>query len=209
MCSLNAAGDSTRSSAARLVAPKSAWAWKKVTFAPTTRANSTAWRTVSTASGESSSGTIRWWYMASVRYENAGGRSERPVAYDSRALHLAMGRWVVHHRVVLGAAVVPKGDAVRPPAKADLKFGDVGLADEVAQQQAGAGIRVLSIADVRRRVIVREVGRESVDEQNLLAGLGVRAHHGMLGVGELGLQREALLDRHRRAEACLDAVPRP
>ena len=50
--------------------------------------------------------------------------------------------------------------------------------------------------------------REGVDEQNLLAGLRMRAHHRMLGVGELRLQREALLDRHRGAEARLDAVAR-
>jgi hypothetical protein len=30
----------------------------------------------------------------------------------------------------------------------------------------------------------------------------------MFGVGELGMEREALLDRHRRAEAGLDAVAR-
>ena len=52
------------------------------------------------------------------------------------------------------------------------------------------------------------MGREGVDEKDLLAGLGVDADDRMLGVGELGMEREALLDRHRRAEAGLDAVAR-
>jgi hypothetical protein len=57
-------------------------------------------------------------------------------------------------------------------------------------------------------VEVGEVGRKGVDEEDLLARLGMRAHHRVLGVRELRVQREALFDRHRRAEAGLDAVAR-
>ena len=67
---------------------------------------------------------------------------------------------------------------------------------------------VLADAHVLGRVEVGEVGGERVDEQHLFAGLGVRAHHRVLGVGELRLQRMAFLDRHRGAEARFDAVAR-
>jgi hypothetical protein len=55
-------------------------------------------------------------------------------------------------------------------------------------------------------VVVAEVGGEGVDEQHLLAGFRVGAHHRVLGVGVLGLERQALFDRHGRAEAGFDAV---
>ena len=50
-------------------------------------------------------------------------RSLRTVADDSSALHLAMARRIVHHGIVLSAAVIPEGDAVLAPAEADLVFG--------------------------------------------------------------------------------------
>src|SRR5689334_3469417 len=107
------------------------------------RANSTALRTISTASSESSSGTRMWRYM---------GPSVRLVADDSRAFHLAVARRVVHHRVVLRGAVVPERDAVRLPAPAHLELGDVRLAHEVREQARGARIGVLPETHVRRGV---------------------------------------------------------
>ena len=50
------------------------------------------------------------------------------------------------------------------------------------------------------------MGGEGVDEQHLLAGLGVRAHHRVLGIRELRVQCQALFRWHRRAKAGLDAV---
>ncbi|KOT19302.1 hypothetical protein DM47_2546 [Burkholderia mallei] len=135
-------------------------------------------------------------------------RSVRHVTDDRGALHPAIARQVVHHRVVLRAAVVPDRDAVLPPAPAHLVLGDVRLAQQIAEQQRGAGIRVLPDAHARGRVVVREVRRERVDEQHLLACLRMRAHDRVLGVRELRLQCETPVDRHRRAEARLDAVAR-
>src|SRR5688572_5196235 len=60
--------------------------------------------------------------------DKVNGKSTGHVADDSRALHLSMARRVIHHCVMLGAAVVPDGDAVGRPAPADLVFGDMGLA---------------------------------------------------------------------------------
>jgi hypothetical protein len=40
-------------------------------------------------------------------------------------------------------------------------------------------------------VVVAEVGGEGVDEQHLLAGFRVGAHHRVLGVRVLGLERQA------------------
>ena len=109
-------------------------------------------------------------------------------------------------RIVLRATVVPDGDAVGPPAESHLVLGDARLAEQVLQQVGGARRVVLADAHVRGRVEVAEVRGEAPSEQDLLAGLGMRAHHRMLGVGELGVQRQALLSRHRRAETGLDAV---
>ena len=55
---------------------------------------------------------------------------------------------------------------------------------------------------------VGEVSREAVHEQHFLAGLRMRAHDGMLGIGKSRLERVALFDRHGGAEASLDAVTR-
>src|SRR3954469_9538427 len=98
-----------------------------------------------------------------------------------------MAGCVVHHCVVLRAAVVPDGDAVPLPPPAHLVFGDERLADEVPEQVAPAGICILAIADVRRRMEVREVGGEGVYVEDLLAGLGMGADDGMLGVRVLRL----------------------
>ena len=107
---------------------------------------------------------------------------------------------------MLRRPVVPHGHAVRLPTEADLKFRHIGLADQIVQKHARARVRVLTEAHILRRVEVREVRREGVDEQHLLAGLGMRTHHRMLSVGKLRLQCKALLDGHRRAEARLDAM---
>jgi hypothetical protein len=55
-------------------------------------------------------------------------------------------------------------------------------------------------------VVVDEVRREGVDEQRLLAGLGVSPHDRVLGVLEALLEGETLLDRQLGAEGRLDAV---
>ena len=52
--------------------------------------------------------------QCSLAFRRVRWRSEGSVADDAGALHLADGGPVVHDRVVLGAAVVPDGDAVRP-----------------------------------------------------------------------------------------------
>src|SRR6478735_3856068 len=108
-------------------------------------------------------GSLKGW----SRKSSGRRRSERDVADDARALHLAMAGRVVHDGVVLGRAVVPHRHAVRLPAEAHLELGDVGLADEVVQELARAGVGVLAEADVFRRVEVGEVRRERVDEEDL------------------------------------------
>ena len=113
---------------------------------------------------------------------------------------------VVHGGVVLGAAVVPDGDAVGLPAPAHLVLGDKGLADQEAQQVVGAGVGVLTEAHAPRRVVVGEVGGEGVDVEDLLAGFRVGAHHRVFGVRVLGLQRQALVDRHGGGEGRLETV---
>src|SRR3954454_6896084 len=139
--------------------------------------------------------------------ESAGRGSESGEAGDSGALHLADGGLVVLDGVVLGAAVVPDGEAVLRPAPADLVLGDGGLTDQVVEQFARAGRVVESEAHVLRRVVVHEVRRERVDEEDLLAGLRVEADDGVLGVGEPGVHGAPLLLGHGRTEAGLDAVP--
>src|SRR5215213_5843859 len=92
-----------------------------------------------------------------------GRCSERRVADDAGAFHLPVARRVVHHRVMLGAAVVPHGHRVRLPAPAHLVFGDLRLAEQVLQELARAGGVVLADAHALGRVEVREVGGEGVD----------------------------------------------
>src|SRR4029453_11496710 len=99
----------------------------------------------------------------------SGGGSIREVADDPGAFHLAVAGRVVHHRVVLGGPVVPHRHRVLLPAPAHLVLGDEGLADEVAQQLPGAGVVVLPEAHVLGRVVVAEVRREGIDEEDLLA----------------------------------------
>src|SRR6516164_3455675 len=130
------------------------------------------------------------------------------VADDRGALHLPDGWVVVLDGVVLGAAVVPDGEAVRRPAPAHLVVGNRRLADEVVEQVARARGEVDPVPHVLGRVEVDEMGGEPVDEQDLLAGLRVRAHDRVLGVGESFPQGAPLVGRHDRTERRLDAVPR-
>src|SRR6516164_9481374 len=123
--------------------------------------------------------------------------SEGRVAGNAGALHLAVTVRVIHDRVVLRATIVPKRHTVGPPAEAHLVFGDLRLGDQVLQQLRGTGRKVLSVAHIRGGVEIGEVGREPVDEEDFLPGLGMGAHDRMLGVGKLSLEREPLLDRHR------------
>src|SRR5688572_22544167 len=55
---------------------------------------------------------------------------------DPGALHLPDAGPVVLDGVVLGAAVVPDGEAVLRPAPADLELRDGGLTDQVVEQFA-------------------------------------------------------------------------
>ena len=68
-----------------------------------------------------------------------------------------MARCVVHHRIVLRAAVVPDRHAVRLPAPAHLVLGDVGLADQKAQQIARAWIEIANRATDRAVFLERTV----------------------------------------------------
>ena len=70
--------------------------------------------------------------------------SEVGFADDSGTFHLSVAGRVVHHRVMLGAAVVPERHAVGLPAEAHLAFGHRGLADQVVQQLASTGREVLT-----------------------------------------------------------------
>src|SRR5438445_13067375 len=126
--------------------------------------------------------------------------SERLVADDGCALHLARGRPVVLYRVVLGAAVVPNGHAVRPPAEPHLVFGNRRLADQVVQQMARARGLVLPVAHVLWRMEVREMRGEAADVEHLLASLRMRAHHGVFDHGVLRGKLGPILRAHRRAE---------
>jgi hypothetical protein len=76
--------------------------------------------------------------------------SERRVADDAGALHLAVARRVIHDRIVLRAEIVPERYTVRPPAKA--VFRNLRLGDQVLQQLRRPGGKVLSVADIARRV---------------------------------------------------------
>src|SRR3954449_7306401 len=106
-------------------------------------------------------------YMGSSPFERGDG-SESGGADDSRALHLADGGPVVLDGVVLGVAVVPDGEAVLRPPPAHLVLGNGRLADQVVQQFAGTRRVVESEADVLRRMEVREVRRERIDEEDVL-----------------------------------------
>src|SRR3954466_8832649 len=101
------------------------------------------------------------------------GNGSGVAADDSGALHLPDAGEVVLDGVVLGAAVVPDGEAVLRPPPADLVLGDGRLADEVVQQLARARRVVEAEPDVLRGVQVGEVRREGVDEQHLLTRLRV------------------------------------
>src|SRR3954464_4309117 len=103
-----------------------------------------------------------------------GGNGSDVGADDPGALHLSDAGPVVLDGVVLGAAVVPDGEAVLRPAPADLVLGDGGLTDQVVQQLARTRRVVESEPDVLRSVEVRDVRRERVDEQDVLTRLGVR-----------------------------------
>src|SRR3954447_14971917 len=88
-----------------------------------------------------------------------GGDGSDVGADDPGALHLSDAGPVVLDGVVLGAAVVPDGEAVGRPAPADLELRDGGLPDQVVEQLALTGRVVESEADVLRRVVIREVRR--------------------------------------------------
>src|SRR3954447_24073248 len=98
------------------------------------------------------------------------GGSEGGGADDSRALHPADGGPVVLDGVVLGVAVVPDREAVVRPAPAHLVLRNRRLPDEVVEQFARTGRVVVPEPHVLRGVVVREVRRERIHEQDLLPG---------------------------------------
>src|SRR3954464_3701743 len=114
-------------------------------------------------------------YMAVLRSGRGWGGSGGGGADDPGAFHPADGGPVVLHGVVLGVAVVPDGEAVVRPAPAHLVLGDGRLPDQVVEQLARTRGVVVPEAHVLRRVEVREVRGERVDEQDVLAGLRVGA----------------------------------
>src|SRR5215218_2261130 len=97
-----------------------------------------------------------------------GDGSEGGGADDSGALHLADGGPVVLDGVVLGVAVVPDGEAVLRPPPAHLELRHRGLPDQVVEQFAGTRRIVVTETHVLRRVVIGEVRRERIHEQDLL-----------------------------------------
>src|SRR3712207_9588148 len=81
---------------------------------------------------------------------------------------------VVLDGVVLGAAVVPDGEAVLRPPPADLVLRDGGLADQVVEQLARARRVVEPEPHVLRGVEVDEVRRERVHEQDQIGRASCR-----------------------------------
>src|SRR6516164_5783484 len=128
------------------------------------------------------------------------------VAFDACALHFPLCWPIVMHRIVLGGTIVPKGNAVFLVAPTYLIFRNGRLTDQIVQKQRRAGCKVLTEAHVCWRVKVREVRRECIDEQDLLCSVGVRSNDGMLGIGELRFERNALLGWHSGAKRRLNAV---
>src|SRR3954454_14140457 len=122
-------------------------------------------------------------YMGSSPFEKGDG-SESGGADDSRALHLADGGPVVLDGVVLGVAVVPDREAVLRPPPAHLELRNRRLPDQIVEQFARTRRVVVAESHLLRRVVIREVRRERIHEQDLLACLGVGADHGGLGVRE-------------------------
>src|SRR5256885_2004665 len=94
---------------------------------------------------------------------------------------------------------------IRRPPRSTL-FPYTTLFRSVVHQQRGAGRLVYAVAHVLGRAVVDEVGAEArAHEQQLLAGLGVGAHHGMLHGRVLAGQPRARLGRHHGAEGVLYA----
>src|SRR6516162_647521 len=89
----------------------------------------------------------------------------RAIAVDGDAVHDSAPAMVIVDRVVLDAAIVPKGDCVGAPAEAAGEFGPHQVAIEIVEQG-----RALSFAHAA------EADREgAVDEQPLAPGLRMRA----------------------------------
>src|SRR5512134_2236715 len=92
------------------------------------------------------------------------------VADDACPLHFPDGGPVIHDGVMLRAAVVPNGDAVRLPAPANLIFRDRGSADQIVEKIGATRRIILPVADIVGRVEIGEVRRKAADEQHFLAG---------------------------------------
>src|SRR5690349_5008346 len=110
-------------------------------------------------------------------YDGGGRKSSRLVAAERDAVHHAAMTMIVVDGVVHRTAIVPKGERAGLPAEAAGELGpDLVLPQELQQCQT---LRLGPSPDVGR-VCARGVER-------LAAGLGMRAHEGMLGRQRLGL----------------------
>src|SRR5215210_765831 len=98
-------------------------------------------------------------------------------ADDSGTLHLSDAGPVVLDGVVLGAAVVPDGEAVLRPPPADLELRDGGLTDQVVEELALARRVVVAESHVPGGVVIREMRGEGIYEEDLLARLGMSTDH--------------------------------
>src|SRR5437762_11694628 len=127
-------------------------------------------------------------------YEGEIGNLIGTITDDPGPFHLPDRGPVIHHGVMLGAAIVPDGDAVRLPAPAHRIFGDRRAADQVAEQVVAAGREILAVAHVVAGAESGEVGGEAADEQHLLAGCLVRAENRMFRIRILRLECETLRD---------------
>src|SRR5437762_8017256 len=94
----------------------------------------------SSSAGMPANGTTRTIQVMVASSDSANGASVGAIADDARALHLPVARRVVHHSIVLGAAVVPHRHTVGLPTKAHLELRNQYLADQIAEQESGAGI---------------------------------------------------------------------
>ncbi|MCY1177275.1 hypothetical protein D9M73_175750 [compost metagenome] len=80
------------------------------------------------------------------------------------------------------------------------------MADQVLQQVSATLVVILAVTHPLPGVVIDQMRREGIDEEDLFSRFGMRAHHRMFGIWKLGLEREALFLRHGGAEAGLDAM---
>ena len=72
--------------------------------------------------------------------------SDGSIADDADPFQVAHRGPEVLQGIVLGAAIVPNGDRIRPKPSSNLIFGNAGLAEQVVQKLTGTGAVVLAEA---------------------------------------------------------------